>query len=186
MDSHRGFTLVELLVTVSLGAILIAMATPGFVETSVRNRLVAHTNDLISSVNFARSESIRRGVPVVICPSADGASCSETWSDGWLIFVNTNGGSPAVVDEGETVLRVHEGLSDRYTLNASASFADNVTFGADGAARTVGTFAFCHSGRTAGARAIVVTMLRPYVARDTDGDRVPNVDGENLESCTEL
>src|SRR3979409_1080684 len=102
MNSHRGFTLIEMLSTIAVMTILVTLAAPSFREITVRNRLVTYTNDLISSVNFARSEAVRRGVPVTLCPSSDGARCAGSdWNLGWITFVNTNDDNPATVDSGE-------------------------------------------------------------------------------------
>ena len=151
---------------------------------AIRNRLSTYTNDLIASVNYARSEAVRRAAPISICRSNDGESCSGTWSDGWIVFVNTNNDSPAAVDTGETLLKVQGGLAPNYALGADAVFATSITYRSDGTANDTGMFTVCHEGSMVGGRAIVITPLRPRVARDTDGDRIPNRDDtQNIESC---
>jgi type IV fimbrial biogenesis protein FimT len=182
---HKGFTLIELMVSISVGMVLLAVAAPSFRQMSVRNRLVTYTNDFISSINLARSESIRRGAPVAVCKSSNGTSCTGTWSDGWIVFANTDGDSPAAVDVGEPILRKHEALAASYTLSANVSFANDITFDADGAAGNAGVFAVCHDGNLVGARAIVVTRLRPRSVADTDGDQIPNKDAGNIAGCTD-
>jgi type IV fimbrial biogenesis protein FimT len=179
---HQGFTLIELMVTLSIAAILMAIAAPSFVEMTRRNRIVTYTNTFMGSLSYARSEAIRRGSPISVCHSNDGLSCSGSWNDGWIIFVNPNGGSPAAVDTGETVVAAHEGLSSGYTL-ASDTFTSDLTFAADGSASNTGTFAVCHDASTTGARAIIVTTLRPRVGTDTDGDGIPNTDSGNIADC---
>lgn len=161
---QRGFTLIELLVTISIAVIMMTLAVPSFMDFLTRNRLVTYNNDLVASLNFARSEAIRRGTTVSVCKSSTGASCTGTWSDGWIVFVNLDGAteSPAVVDAGETVLRVHETLSksDGYTLNGNTPYTNYVTFDADGSANTNGTFVFCRNSDTATARTAILTRLR--------------------------
>jgi type IV fimbrial biogenesis protein FimT len=180
----RGFTLIELLVTVAVAAVLLGIAAPSFRDMSIRNRLAGHSNDLIASVNYARSEAVRRSAAVSICRSSTGASCSGTWSDGWIVFLNTDNDNPAVVDAGEEVLKVYSALSTNYTLTADANFATNVTYGRDGAANTTGLFALCFENELVGSRAIILTRLRPRMASDTDGDRIPNRDdAANIASC---
>ncbi len=182
MNVSKGFTLVELLATISIATILLAAATPSFVEMSRKNRLVTYTNDFIATVNLARSEAIRRGAPVSICHSNDTTSCSGTWSDGWIVFYDKNGND--AVDPGDSVLRTHEALSQSYSLGTNPTFAAGITYGADGAATNTGVFAVCHDGNTVGARALILTRLRPRVAQDTDGDHIPNKDAGNITSCT--
>lgn len=183
MRRRRGFTLIEMLATIGVMAILATLAAPSFLEIAERNRLVTYANDLISSINITRSEAIRRALPVTLCPSADGLTCGGTWNDGWITFVNADDDSPAAVDEGEDVLRVHEALSPGYTLSPNPVFADHITYRSDGSANDAGVFAICHEGHVAGARAVILTQLRPRVARDTDNDRIPNTDIGNIADC---
>ncbi len=78
---NRGFTLVELMVTLAVAAILLSMAVPSFTNTIKNNRLTTQANDLISSLNYARSEAIRRGASVTV-ETSDG---SANWHNGWTI-----------------------------------------------------------------------------------------------------
>lgn len=188
MYSYRGFTLVEMMATIAVGSILLAIATPSFIQMTVKSRLVTYNNDLITAVNFARSEAIRRGTTVSICSSVTGTQCSNTvskWSSGWIIFVNTDADNPAMVDAGETILRKHEALTTNYTIGTNAVFAKDIDFDADGAANGAGVFAICHDGNVEGAHAVVMTRLRPRSAQDPDGDRIPNKDdGNDISGCT--
>lgn len=183
MRRHSGFTLLELMVVLAIAAIIFGMAVPSFMQLTIRNRIVSYTNDFIGTVNFARSEAIRRAAPVSICPTPDGAACGGAWSDGWIVFANADGDSPAEVDAGEPVLKVYDGLAADYSLNSEAAIATDLTYAADGSANVTGVLAVCHEGNTVNSRAIVVTRLRPRVAKDTDGNHVPNLDGGDLAGC---
>jgi type IV fimbrial biogenesis protein FimT len=190
MNVQKGFTLIEMMATIGVATVLIAAATPSFIQMNRNNRIITYTNDFIGTVNLARAEAIRRGAPVSICPSddpsAEAPSCSDDWSKGWIIFADING--DRAVDEDEPLLRTHESLSEGYTLGSSDVFETGLTYGADGAAHATGLFAVCKDDKPANSRAVVVTRLRPRVARDTDEvpDRVPNTDDGNLERCTDL
>jgi type IV fimbrial biogenesis protein FimT len=184
MGSYRGFTLIEMLATIAVATILVTLAAPSFREIAVRNRLVTYANDLISSVNLARSEAVRRGLPVTLCPSITGTRCAgSNWNNGWIAFVNTNDDNPATVDAGEPVLRVHEAPAGSYTIYSSAVFINHVTFRADGSANDAGLFALCHNAELVGSRAVILTQLRPRVASDTDADGIPNTDLGNVTDC---
>lgn len=184
IPAARGFTLIELLITLVVAALVLGLAAPTFRDFTIRSQLSTSSNDLISAVTYARSEAIRRGLPVSICSSNDGATCSGTWSDGWITFVNLDNDMPVEVDAGEIILKVHEGLPARYTLTPDASLASGITYGTDGAANVTGVVAVCYDDRLEGSRAIVLTRLRPRMARDTDDDGIPNRDdGENIKSC---
>ena len=110
MGQH-GMTLVELIVTLAIVSILLAIAIPGYANFMNFNRLVAVTNDLASSLQLARSEAIRRGIRVTVCKSSHpmdaepDCDTSASWQKGWLVFVD--GGTRGMVDVGDTILRVH-------------------------------------------------------------------------------
>jgi type IV fimbrial biogenesis protein FimT len=177
-----GFTLIELLVTVAIASVLLSIAAPSFRDMSIRNRLAGYSNDMIAAINFARSEAIRVGRPISICSSSDQETCSGGWSDGWIIFRNDNGDD--AVDDDEPVLKVYSAVSDNYSMGADDGLGTAIMFRRDGSAANTGMFAMCFEGETVGARGIVITRLRPRMATDTDGDRIPNRDdGANITSC---
>jgi type IV fimbrial biogenesis protein FimT len=181
MNLQKGFTLIEMLATIGVATVLLAAATPSFMQMNRNSRIITYTNDFVSSMNFARAEAIRRGSPVTLCHSNDNKTCSGVWSNGWITFADPNANK--VVDADEPLLRVHEALSYKFELNASADLSAGITYGGDGAASGSGVFAVCHDEKEEGARAIVVTRLRPRVARDTDNDRIPNTDAGDLADC---
>ncbi|MGQ9685303.1 MAG: GspH/FimT family pseudopilin [Thiobacillaceae bacterium] len=153
---QSGVTLIELLVTISIAAILMAIAVPGFQDFFRRNRLDSATSDLMATLNYARSEAIRRGVPVSVCRSSNGESCSGGWQEGWIVFTNPD--NDDTVDAGEEILRVHQALPNGITLNANTNFTTRITYRSDGRiTNTVGgTFFFCPASGTTDARQIVV------------------------------
>lgn len=85
---NRGFTLVELAVTLAVAAILLTLATPSFAELLRRNRLAAAGNELVTALHVARAEALRRGRPVSVCASTDQRSCAgnTNWATGWVVF----------------------------------------------------------------------------------------------------
>jgi len=95
MESENGFTLVELLITIVVVSILLATGIPSFMEFVKNNRLSAQANNLVISIQVARSEAVKRGSGSVICASADQATCSgdDDWTTGWIVYsdVNQNG-----------------------------------------------------------------------------------------------
>lgn len=84
MNKQSGFTLIELMVTISILAILLGIGVPSFRATIEGNRIATVTNDLVGALQFARSEAIKRSTNVVLCSSSDQASCSGSWVDGWV------------------------------------------------------------------------------------------------------
>lgn len=184
-NQTAGFSLIELMVTLTIAAIVLGIAIPSFRDMAVRNQLASLNNNLISAINFARSEAVKRGVPVAICHSANKTACGGAWSDGWIVFVNPDGDEPAVVGAATDILKSYEGLPTNYSIGETAVFANDITYGRAGAATNTGIFAFCYNSQLTNARAVIVTPLRPRVATDTDGNRIPNRDdGSDIASCS--
>lgn len=124
---QRGFSLVELMVTIAIVAILVAIAFPSFESTFRSNRLATSTNEMLASISLARSEAVRSTRGSGICASDDGSVCDGDWSDGWIVWLDETGGSPAVFDEGvDTVVRHVEGR-ERLNISLLNSGGANIT-----------------------------------------------------------
>jgi type IV fimbrial biogenesis protein FimT len=88
-----GFTLIELMVTVAVLAVLIAAATPNIISVINSNRLTTHANELVASLQQARMEALRRNASVTVCRTTNGAACDAgagNWT-GWLTVAAANG-----------------------------------------------------------------------------------------------
>ena len=146
---HRGFTLVELMIALALLAIVTVVAVPTFTSTINNNRLSSASNDLAAVLQTARMEAVRRGQRVIVCPSANGSTCSggAQWT-GWLAFADANNdGTPqnAEILLADTV-RAPMQLWTSASINSSGN---RVVFRPDGMAYTnggallAGRFAAC-------------------------------------------
>lgn len=122
---RQGFTLIELMITLAVMAIVVAMAAPGFNNMITNNRSTSMASELVATVNYARSEAIKQAKRVSICPSTNGTSClasADDWAKGWLVFVDNAASDSAAVSEG-TVLRHW----DKLDKNAVVSLKKDTT-----------------------------------------------------------
>ena len=89
-----GFTLTEMLVTIIIMAILLAIAAPSYISTISSTRMSGEINTLQEDLNFARSEAVKRGLKIDVCPptTPNGTTCATTnpldWSSGWVVLLN--------------------------------------------------------------------------------------------------
>lgn len=107
-ERHKGFTLIEMLVAVSVMAVILTTAIPALGNFMAEQRLTAAANSLVGHLNYARSEAVFRNSYVAACPSSDGLSCTggNRWDIGWIVYLDPQKeGQPA---EPEDVLRVVE------------------------------------------------------------------------------
>jgi type IV fimbrial biogenesis protein FimT len=127
-----GFTLVELMVTVAVLAIVAALAVPSFTTIMHRNRLTTAANEMVGALQGARMEAIRRNRRAVLCPSTDGLACN---GDDWtrlIVFVDAD--LDGAVDAGELV---RDAQLSRAGTGITASSANNrIWFGSDGRVST--------------------------------------------------
>lgn len=120
----RGFTLVELMVTVAVVAILAAIAFPSFEATMRSNRVATTTNELIASFALARSEALRSPGGAHVCTSNNGTACTGTaWDQGWIVWIDINGNGALNTGAGDRVVRYSQG-KPRVAITAPAGAAN--------------------------------------------------------------
>lgn len=120
LPKQEGVTLVELLVVIAIVAILAGIGAPSFLRLIADNTLSTQANSLLADTRFARSEAIKRGKSVTLCPSSDPDAYSPVcdgsdWKTGWIVFVDANGNNTR---EGgtEELLRRHEKFNGTYSI----------------------------------------------------------------------
>jgi type IV fimbrial biogenesis protein FimT len=160
----------ELLIVMTLVAIVLGVGTPSFREIALNSRRAEQVNAVLRGLHVARSTAILRAEPVVLCKSGGGSQCltdARAWSDGWLMFANRDRDSPPHVDPGESVL-AFQPPTERIVVRANRNAVIYWPFALAG---TTVSFVFCDERGSSAARAIIVSQTgRPRVSnRDASG-----------------
>lgn len=155
-----GFTLVELMVTIAVAAILISIAVPSLTDATLSGKLSASANDLVAGAVVGRSEAIKRNAVARMCVSSDGSTCgSGGWEQGWII----------VIPSTSTVIQKHDAAPSGYKVTSSTASID---FQPSGVGSTQASITVCRATPTAGSQERVVTVSatgRAYVTRTETG-----------------
>ena len=142
----RGFTLIELMVTVAVVAILAMVAVPSFSEAMLSNKLAGYANNFVASALLARSEAIKRNATVTLCRSADPyTSCanSGSWQQGWIVM------------SGTTIIQKQQALSTDYLFTGDAY---SIAFPPGGDAVTNATLTLCRATPSPGSQERVIKL----------------------------
>ena len=171
-EKQAGMTLLEMMVTLTVIAIVLVIAGPSFVTYKKDNRRTAYLNELVSSLNLARSEAAKSNRAVAFCPSSDGVNCAgDNYDAGWIVFRNNNGDQPPAVDGGEPVLRAHEAsLPPGTSLRATAGLATGINFLASGRPSAFGDITYCDDRGENQARSVVVNLVGVITTSDKHAD----------------
>jgi type IV fimbrial biogenesis protein FimT len=125
----------------------------------LNSQLRASANDLIGSINLARSEAIKGGAAVTLCASSDGQTCGGDWSEGWVVL------------RGADVLHSVSAISAGFQLTELSDTA-TLLFQSTGVDATPATFTLCRSSPKAGSHERVISMDatgRAFVKRTSTG-----------------
>ncbi|RMH93624.1 prepilin-type N-terminal cleavage/methylation domain-containing protein [Lysobacter pythonis] len=120
-----GFTLLELMVTVAVIAVVAGLAAPSFAELTRRNRLATAANEMVALLQFGRIEAISRRAAISVCPSADGGSCSNAIGNRWIVLSTKNGTNQVLRDlnlPAQVTLRASanlQGARNRFTFSSN-------------------------------------------------------------------
>lgn len=146
----NGFTLVELMVTIAVAAILLTVGVPSLKSLYDAYRGSSEISRIQQALSFARNQAIGYGAPVGVCPNSNGTSCGDSWQSGLLIYATTTANTASV----SKVLKVVEGFnsSDRVV-------GDKVVFRPDGLTKSTEqvSFIYCPNGDSGDSRSVNIS-----------------------------
>jgi type IV fimbrial biogenesis protein FimT len=156
-----GFTLLEVLMTIAIAAIVATIGIPSFRYVTNANRIAGEVNGLLGDLQFARAEAIKEGQNVTVCVSTLGASCdgTSTWQSGWIVYSNPTATTTPVTT---SLLRIQTTFSSTDTFVAFPA-TSAITFNREGYAIGIagaGTLITLHDSTdtTAWTRCLSITL----------------------------
>ena len=167
-----GITLIELLMTVAVAGVLVAMGVPALGSMLARSHQQSAESALQASLMHARELAIMRSEQVVVCPTADGEHCSggDFWQEGWMI------GADADRDrEPDSVLARFDAMPANMHVVSSRG-RPRVVFQPDGSAGgSNAQLTVCHGGDAREGRAVIVA--------NSGRVRITDADSHRLQAC---
>jgi type IV fimbrial biogenesis protein FimT len=170
---QHGFTALELIVTMTIIAVLLTAGVPAFKNYAWNLRMKTAMDLLQSDLKLARGNAISHNIRTVICPATDSNDCSgqSAWQDGWIVFTDLNGDRHR--QEGEPLLK-QSGAVELMTISSSSS-RNNLRFFPNGTApASNASIAFC-DGRGA-TEAGTISLSNSGRIRMQEKGREPNED----------
>lgn len=183
MRKDSGFTLIELMVTISVAAILLTVGIPSMLDLIKTNRRAAAANSLVAEIQRARGTAASRGLVTMLCHSTDSSSCSgqadPDWANGWILFIDDNQDATndptdgnGIKDAGEDVVSTIAARNGVTMPSNRSEFRFNPGFQSSGT--IAGTVAVCVEKNNASARWIVVSTLGRPRLKDAFGTGDPD------------
>jgi type IV fimbrial biogenesis protein FimT len=155
---HAGFTVLELMITLSVACVLLLTGVPSFQQFTWQQHMKAALASLHNDLMMGRSEAVYLNMRVVSCPGSPATGCSgaSDWSAGWIVFVDSNADRQRQQDE--TIVRRGYGL-DNLNIHSSSGRTD-IRFFPDGNAPGSNTsITFCGLGGPEKARKLVISNM---------------------------
>ena len=160
---QSGFTIIELLIVVTIVGVLSAVAAPSLRTMIITNQVRTATSDLLNGIAIARSESAKRSQRVVMCASTDRNTCSgSAWGSGWISFVDANNNLQRdTSDSSEPLIRVKEPVPTAVKIVTTPSTLANIGFRSFGIIDSAKTFVVCPSTTGTGilGRSITINTM---------------------------
>ena len=186
MNNRLGFTIVELMVSIAVAAVLVTLAVPSFGNLLERNQLAGNINNFVSSLTLARSEAIKRKQTVVLCASndSDGCTAESDYDQGWIVYVETAAIDSGRTENDETLLWVGEALPTNMSLRGNQNIEDRIVYRPTGRSVANGSVFLCKDEDVNRARLLTIINSGRVHQAELNADGVPlKSDGNEIEDC---
>ncbi|MCV6605340.1 MAG: GspH/FimT family pseudopilin [Porticoccaceae bacterium] len=182
-QNNRGFTLIELMISLAILAILLAAAVPAMLDFLERNQSRAIISEVRNLVALARENAVHHGCHTIMCPSDDRAQCSRNTDAPVIVFSDCN--KNREIDGDDQLYRVMQPLPENsrlvWSFSAGRRYVQMTPQGHTNS--TFGSLIYCPaSGEEKHARLLIISRTgRARYGKDTDGDEIPNrSSGDNV------
>ena len=182
--NQSGFSLHDLIITSAVAGVLSlgAGSMNGLVQDT---RMTSEVNELIVHLSLVRSESLKRGQKVVLCPSSDGLNCDKPidgftwWHSGYLLFVNMDEDTDR--NDSEQIIRMHQASLGGISIKSSKARSRIIYQSTGFSAGSTATFTFCDPRGQSHVRYVILSnMGRARVSRAPSDGKAD----EGIEICS--
>ena len=177
MKHQHGFTILELMMSIAVGAILVAVGVPSFVNTIRNSEMTSATNTMVGALYAGRSEAVKRRARITMCRATSSAGAEPQCDSGGMhiaVFLNTANDMTVDTGSGDVVIQNLNWLPDTIDVT-SADLPDGFSFNASGFTRAIGggtvsgDLLFCGPRGNEGARVLTIGPTgRPMVRLRND------------------
>lgn len=171
----HGFTLIELMITIAIMAVLLTVASPSFLNVVLGNRLNSSANNLVASATLARSEAIKRNKQMRMCVSSNGTTCTAGgWEQGWIVTCKTTNNIDCDGVGPDWLVLRHQAAADgglRIT-DTNPGAVTSISFDPSGVGATQASLKVCRETPSVGSQERMVTITatgRAYATRTSTG-----------------
>lgn len=168
----RGFTLIELIISVSVTSILAAIAIPNYSDFIVKMRVDNEISQLYRMLLITRNSAISNGSKAILCPLDESYQCTTQWKNELSVFIDVNDNKAFDIDSGEKVLKIKSSILHGDTLLYGQG-RNMITFKPTGnlSGLANGTFRYCPKNHKDKSRGIIVARSgRLYQSEDINND----------------
>lgn len=181
MHNARGLTLLEMLITLAISAILLTVVAPNVQSILQSNRVTADINNISAIAQQARFSAINEQQTIRLCPSRNYSSCTTNWADAKMVFADTNGNGDR--EDSEPLIATTDPLSKTNTISG---IEGALTFEDNGGISSAAVITICpNGGEASDASALLLSLYgRISVANDSNNDGVKEDSNGTALSCS--